>query len=173
MKPLFLILLLIPLVVTAQEGGQDAAASRPCSAPEYRQFDFWVGDWEVTAAGQTAGTNSIHRVHGDCALQENWQGSGAGGISGSSFNIYDQASGRWHQTWVDANGTLLLLDGGLVDGSMVLSGSRPARNGGTALHRISWTPNEDGSVRQLWETSLDDGDSWTALFDGLYVKVAR
>ncbi len=62
--------------------------------------------------------------------------------------------------------------GALVDGSMVLSGSRPAANGGTALHRISWTPNEDGSVRQLWETSLDDGSSWTVLFDGLYVKVA-
>jgi len=172
MKTLFLILLLVPLSLTAQEGGQGTAASRPCSAPEYRQFDFWIGDWEVTAGGQTAGTNSIHRVHGGCALQENWQGSGAGGISGSSFNIYDQGTGQWHQTWVDANGTLLQLDGALVDGSMVLSGSRPATNGGTALHRISWTPNEDGSVRQLWETSLDDGSSWTVLFDGLYVKVA-
>lgn len=171
MKPLLLLLLLIPLAVAAQQAGQGAAASQPCSAPEYRQFDFWIGNWEVTAAGQTAGTNSIHPVHGGCALQENWQGSGAGGISGSSFNIYDQGSGRWHQTWVDANGTLLLLDGGLVDGSMVLSGSRPATNGSTALHRISWTPNEDGSVRQLWETSLDDGGSWTVLFDGHYVKV--
>jgi len=105
-------------------------------------------------------------------LQENWQGSGAGGISGSSFNIYDRDTRRWHQSWVDANGTLLLLDGGLVDGSMVMSGSRPTRDGGSALHRITWTPNDDGSVRQLWESSLDGGDSWSVLFDGLYLKSA-
>jgi hypothetical protein len=169
MKTLTLLILLIPLALAAQEDAP-APAAGPCDAPEYRQFDFWIGDWNVTSGEQVAGTNSIHKVHGGCALQENWQGAGAGGISGSSFNIYDQATGKWHQTWVDASGTLLQLDGGVVDGSMVLSGSRPAQNGGTALHRISWTPNADGSVRQLWEASQDDGGSWSVLFDGLYVK---
>ncbi len=169
MKTLTLLILLIPLALAAQEDAP-APAAGPCDAPEYRQFDFWIGDWNVTSGEQVAGTNSIHKVHGGCALQENWQGAGAGGISGSSFNIYDQATGKWHQTWVDASGTLLQLDGGLVDGSMVLSGTRPAQNGGTALHRISWTPNADGSVRQLWEASQDEGGSWSVLFDGLYVK---
>jgi len=132
-----------------------------------------VGDWTVTAGEQIAGTNSIRRVHGGCALQENWQGAGEGGLSGSSYNIYDRATGRWHQTWVDGNGTLLLLDGGLVDGNMVLSGQRPADAGsGPTVHRISWTPNEDGTVRQLWEASQDDGGSWSVLFDGLYAKQA-
>ncbi|MCW8874067.1 MAG: hypothetical protein OQK01_15770 [Xanthomonadales bacterium] len=170
MKALTLLMLLIPLALAAQEDAPAGPAAGPCDAPEYRQFDFWIGDWNVTAGEQVAGTNSIHTVHGGCALQENWQGAGAGGISGSSFNIYDQATGKWHQTWVDASGTLLQLDGGLVDGSMVLSGTRPAQNGGTALHRISWTPNADGSVRQLWEASQDEGGSWSVLFDGLYVK---
>lgn len=170
MKPILLLLLLLPVVGVAQEEKLAEAAAGPCDAPEYHQFDFWIGDWRVNAGEQTAGTNSIHPVHRGCALQENWQGSGAGGISGSSFNIYDRATGKWHQTWVDAGGTLLQLDGGLVDGSMVLSGSRPAQNGGLALHRISWTPNADGSVRQLWEASQDGGVSWNVLFDGLYVK---
>ena len=170
MKALPLLFFLMPLVALAQEAGPAVSPAGPCNAPEYHQFDFWIGDWNVTAGEQAAGTNSIHPVHGGCALQENWQGAGAGGISGSSFNIYDQATGKWHQTWVDASGTLLQLDGGLVDGSMVLSGPRPAQNGSTALHRISWTPNADGSVRQLWEASQDDGGSWSVLFDGLYMK---
>ena len=32
----------------------------PCKfAPEYRQFDFWVGEWDVTWNGKQAGTSSI------------------------------------------------------------------------------------------------------------------
>jgi hypothetical protein len=54
---------------------------------------------------------------------------------------------------------------------MVLSGQRPARDGsGMVLHRISWTPNADGTVRQLWEASKDDGGTWAVLFDGLYAR---
>jgi hypothetical protein len=169
-KILLLLFSMAPLLVAAQEDAPAQDPAGPCDAPEYRQFDFWIGDWNVMANDQVAGTNSVRAIHGGCVLQENWQGAGAGGISGSSFNVFDRASGQWHQTWVDAGGTLLQLDGALVDGSMVLAGSRPAQNGGTALHRISWTPNEDGTVRQLWETSLDGGDSWSVLFDGLYIK---
>lgn len=165
---------MLPAAVAAQEEETPtAAAGGPCDAPEYRQFDFWVGDWTVTSDGTAAGTNSIHPVHGGCALQENWQGSGEGGISGSSFNMYDKATGKWHQTWVDSNGGLLQIDGGLVDGSMVLSGERPSRDGsGEAIHRITWTPNEDGTVRQLWEASKDGGATWSVLFDGLYTRQA-
>jgi hypothetical protein len=167
---ILILTLWLPLGLAAQQDDTTQAPAGPCEAAEYRQFDFWIGNWEVSAQGKPAGTNSIHAVHGGCALQENWQGAGAGGISGSSFNIFDRSTGKWHQTWVDASGTLLLLDGSLVDGVMVLEGSRPTASGGTAQHRISWTPNEDGSVRQLWEASNDGGGSWNVLFDGLYVK---
>lgn len=172
MKFLLSMVLLLPLLASAQQAETDLPAPAGlCDSQEYRQFDFWIGDWNVTSDGQAAGTNSIHPVLNDCALQENWQGAGEGGISGSSFNSYDQATGRWHQTWVDSSGTLLLLDGGLVDGVMVMSGKRPARDGnGMTLHRISWTPNPDGTVRQLWEVSRDDGSSWTTLFNGLYTR---
>ena len=39
-----------------------------------------------------------------------------------------------------------------------------------AQNRITWTPNEDGSVRQLWEATKDSGGTWVILFDGQYVK---
>jgi len=172
MKYVLSLLLLIPLLGTAQEN--EAAGPAPaavCSTDKHRQFDFWIGDWNVSSNGQAAGTNSIRPVHNGCALQENWQGSGEGGISGSSFNIYDRANDKWHQTWVDASGTLLELDGAFTDGKMVLSGERPSRDGsGKSLHRITWTPNADDTVRQLWEVSKDNGVSWSVLFDGLYEK---
>jgi hypothetical protein len=172
MKCVFSLLLLIPLVSTAQD--KESTGTTPaavCNTDKYHQFDFWIGDWDVSSNGQVAGTNSIHPIHKGCALQENWQGSGEGGISGSSFNIYDRANDKWHQTWVDARGTLLELDGAFVDGKMVLSGERPSRDGsGTSLHRITWTPGDDGAVRQLWEVSKDDGGNWSVLFDGLYEK---
>ncbi len=172
MNCVFSLLLLIPLVSTAQDKESTGTApAAVCNTDKYHQFDFWIGDWDVSSSGQMAGTNSIHPIHNGCALQENWQGSGEGGISGSSFNIYDRANDKWHQTWVDASGTLLELDGAFVDGKMVLSGERPSRDGsGTSLHRITWTPGEDGAVRQLWEVSKDDGGNWSVLFDGLYEK---
>ena len=173
MKFFLALALMLPLAASAQEpDSASPAPATPCSSPEYHQFDFWIGSWNVASGGQPAGTNSINPIHNGCALQENWQGAGAGGISGTSFNIYDQATGHWHQTWVDSSGTLLQLDGGPVDGVMVLSGQRPARDGGGMVqHRISWTPNPDGSVRQLWEASKDNGDTWAVLFDGLYTRM--
>jgi hypothetical protein len=35
--------------------------------------------------------------------------------------------------------------------------------------RISWTPQPDGTVRQLWEQSAD-GSRWRVVFDGRYVR---
>jgi hypothetical protein len=173
MKFFLSLAVMLPLAASAQEpGSASQVPAAPCSSPAYHQFDFWIGSWNVAAAGQPAGTNSINPILHGCALQENWQGAGAGGISGTSFNIYDQQTGHWHQTWVDSSGTLLQLDGGLVDGVMVLSGQRPARDGSSMVqHRISWTPNPDGSVRQLWEASNDDGGTWAVLFDGLYTRM--
>lgn len=171
MRYLIALTLFVPLALMAQE--QSAPAATPvtsCTDDAYRQFDFWIGDWEVSSNDQPAGTNSIRPILGGCALQENWQGTGPGGLSGKSFNIYDLAGDRWHQTWVDSSGTLLELNGGLIDGNMVLEGKRPRRDGnGTTEHRITWTPNEDGSVRQYWEASRDNGVNWNVLFDGLYV----
>jgi hypothetical protein len=171
-KVFLVIALLIPFMAQAQdEASTTPAPATPCSSAKHRQFDFWIGEWEVNSNGQAAGTNSVVLIHNGCALQENWQGTGPGGLSGTSFNIYDQANDKWHQTWVDSSGTLLQLDGALVDGNMVLSGQRPARDTGKmVIHRISWTPGGDGTVRQYWEASNDEGESWTVLFDGTYVK---
>lgn len=136
----------------------------PCSDPSYRQFDFWLGEWEVRKPdGTLAGTNSIVKEYGGCVLRERY--ASVSGYLGESLNTYDVARKVWHQTWVDNCGLLLLLEGGLVDGCMVLEG--PGEGG--ARHRITWTPSPDGTVRQCWE-STDASAKWNVAFDGIYKK---
>ena len=136
------------------------------TGPEH-DFDFWIGEWEVFGPkGKRLGVSSITAVLGTGALAEHWRG--AGDVEGRSLNSYDPVRACWHQTWVDSGGSVLLLDGGLVDGSMVLEGLAPLEDGGAPRpQRITWTPVDDG-VRQHWETRTADGHSWTTLFDGHY-----
>lgn len=141
------------------------ATSEACAGEEHRRFDFWVGSWEVHADGDLAGRNEIRTVAGGCGLEETW--SGAGGSHGTSLNYYDPADGRWHQLWVGSGGVILRLSGGMEDGRMVLGGMRTAE-GERLRDRITWSPLEGGEVRQLWEVSRDDGDTWKAVFDGRY-----
>ena len=148
------------------------AAPKPpaCVAPENRQFDFWLGDWDVRdPAGKLVGANRITSLHQGCVLFENYR---AGEFSGSSLNAYDADRKKWHQTWVDSSGGLLVIEGGRVDGKILLTGETadPGKIGGTIVNRISWQPLSDGRVRQLWETSADKGLSWTTSFDGYYTK---
>jgi hypothetical protein len=149
------------------------APKRACDAPEAHQFDFWIGDWEVkTPDGKPAGTNRVDRVIGGCAIQEHWVG--VRGMIGTSLNMYVPSTKRWHQTWIDDRGTLLLLDGAYQDGAMVLTGEgKPgASSSKPSRERITWSRLDGGDVRQLWEQSLDGGATWKVVFDGRYHKKA-
>ena len=140
----------------------------PCGAPEYRQFDFWIGEWSVmNPTGGVGGFSSIEREYNGCLIVESWSGP-TGVPAGTSQNFYNKADGKWHQNWIDvhASGPLWLAGGLVESGAMVMMDTDPAAN---PLNRITWTPNPDGSVRQHWETSSDGGTSWTTAFDGLYV----
>lgn len=150
---------------------QAQPAPPPCTSAEHRQFDFWLGDWNVndTKTGQKVGHNLVTLVQGRCVLQEHWVGSD--GSSGTSFNVYYAGDKQWHQTWVDSHGLLLRIDGGLVDGKMVLSGKRTTRTGKVVTDRIVWTPESNGDVRQVWDFSDDGGKTWQPVFDGTYVRV--
>lgn len=157
------LLLILALLITAS----DAATPAPCSSPEHRQFDFWIGDWQVFRPdGKLAGRNRITREYGGCVIHERYTSPG---YSGESLNAYDSTRGVWHQTWVDDAGLLLLLEGRWNGRSMVLEGQAPDAKGVTRRQRITWTPDADGALRQLWE-SADDAGAWTVVFDGRYKK---
>ena len=89
---------------------------------------------------------------------------------GTSYNFYDAVSKKWHQTWVDNTGGHLFLSGGLVGNDMQLSGQRTQPDGKVVTDRIIWTPQDDGSVRQHWQSTTDQGQTWVEVFDGYYRK---
>ncbi|HEX4858698.1 MAG TPA: hypothetical protein VFV17_06735 [Usitatibacteraceae bacterium] len=161
------------LVGVAASAQTSAPPAKPCTGAEHRQFDFWIGDWDVfNPKGEPAGRNLIRPAMGGCVLHEQW--AGKGGFSGESFNAWDASRGRWHQTWVDASGGVLLLDGVFANSSMTLSDRDvTGKKDANLVNEIAWTPNADGSVRQHWRVSKDGGKSWTTSFDGKYVRSAR
>lgn len=139
-----------------------------CDAPAHRAFDFWLGEWQVkTPDGKIAGVNHIEREYDGCVVHEHY--TTGHGYSGESLNIYDAARKLWHQSWVDSSGTLLLLEGNISGGKMVLTGQTTGADAKITKHRITWTPNADGSVGQFWE-STDAKGQWTTAFDGLYTR---
>ncbi len=143
--------------------------AEPCEhIPEFRQFDFWLGDWNVTARGSQAGTNRIEKLEGGCLLQENWSSSLGG--TGTSMNYYDAVKKKWVQVWVDSSGTSIHAEAELRDGAMRFEGEHHYPDGRVELYKMTFTPNEDGSVRQFIEQSNDGGESWYVWFDGLYEK---
>ncbi|MBX2845072.1 MAG: hypothetical protein KTR13_02575 [Saprospiraceae bacterium] len=143
----------------------------PCSTENYKAFHFWVGEWEVSQNGQPAGSNSITLDQGNCLMVERWTSANPP-YTGTSYNHYDAAKQQWVQLWVDNQGGSLHLKGNMEDGKMVLK-TDPAKDaqGNTVIHKVTWTPNEDGSVRQLWQTTTDEGATWTTAFDGLYTRI--
>jgi hypothetical protein len=151
---------------SSQLQAQNAPPQR-CDTPEFRQFDFWIGDWDVTTNGQPAGTNLITLEEDGCVIHEHWKGSRGG--TGQSFNFYTRTSKQWRQTWIDNSGNPLDLYGEYRDRKMTLTGKTPAARG-SVIQRITFFDNPDGTVRQLWESSTDDGKTWVVAFDGLYRK---
>ena len=164
------------LLAAACGSAPDAAAQQqqqrqsPCrTRAEYRQFDFWVGEWDVqTPQGQTAGTNSVQLILDDCVIFENW--TGARGGHGKSFNVYHAAKGKWQQTWVDNSGGVLELTGEYKDGTMKFAGETPRPDGTRVLERLTFTKLSADRVRQFWEQSADGGKTWTVAFDGTYIR---
>lgn len=138
-----------------------------CATDRYRQFDFWIGEWEVhNPQGQYQGANRIERIQGGCVLQEHW--TGASGSTGTSFNIYDFTRDVWHQTWVSGT-QLLVIEGGFEGGKMVLEGETYGQGGAVTHNRITWTPVSRDTVTQVWDTS-PDGNTWRTVFHGVYTR---
>ena len=163
------VLVSLLLLAAAHAAHAQAQNAPPCkSRPEYRQFDFWVGEWDVqTPQGQLAGTNSVQLILGDCVVFENW--TGARGMQGKSFNVYNASKGKWQQTWVDSSGSVLELSGEYRDNQMRFTGQTKTRDGKTQLERLTFTKISNDKVRQFWEQSTDDGKTWTVAFDGMYI----
>ncbi len=144
----------------------------PCeSRAESRQFDFWVGDWNVVTTDEfiPVGRSHIERTLGDCVIWENWTSLGQSGYAGKSYNVYDPARNRWEQFWVDTQGGTIHFYGGFSAGVMDFrTDAIPQADGTTLQRRLRFYKLGADRVRQLSEQSSDGGRTWTVEYDFSY-----
>ena len=147
------------------------AQNLPCSKPEFRQFDFWVGEWEAYAPnGKKGGDSKISLILDSCVILEEWTSTGAqqGLIyAGKSFNSYNDATKQWQQTWTDNTGnTTEFLRGEASNGKIVYYADKvTGPKGEIFMRRLTFTKLNNDKVRQLGERSDDGGKGWTTEYD--------
>lgn len=153
---------------SAEVSAAASVKAQPCVAPAYRQFDFWVGDWDVVEVERPTVKVARARVEvilNGCVLHEIYEA--ADGHKGESFSIYDVSRNTWHQSWVTNSGQLLIIEGQLQNGEMMLQGTDYLPDGRPRLVRGAWRADKDG-VREIAARSTDGGTVWTQWFDLLF-----
>ncbi len=148
------------------------AQKTPCTTdPVYRQFDFWIGQWDVYGKnGKKAGDSKIDLILDSCIILENWTSKNPynGFIySGKSFNTYNSVTKQWQQTWVDnAGGTTEFLEGHYENNKMIFKTKPfPVSNDTMAIRRLTFFDLGPDKVRQFSEISKDDEKTWTTEYD--------
>jgi tetratricopeptide (TPR) repeat protein len=151
-------------------------AQHPCrNDPRYRAFDFWLGTWDVRPRGapesDPPSENVVTLEYDGCVVMEHW--SGRGGVTGSSFNIFDASRDEWSQTWVDSSGALHEYHGNPDSaGNMILEGTTPGGPGQPKRipTRLSFFRLGPDKVRQFSESTTDGGKTWVPNYDLIYLR---
>jgi tetratricopeptide (TPR) repeat protein len=146
-------------------------AARVCmNTPEYRQLDFWVGEWNVIGPGnQQVGTNSVVLLEDGCIVEENWT-SAQGGQTGRSFNFYNPVTHKWHQSYMGNDAGNWMMDGEYKDGAMRYEGAVYSPPNAHVLTRMTFFNLGPDKVRQLGENSTDGGKTWVVTWDAMYIR---
>jgi len=131
----------------------------PCSTPEARQFDFWVGEWDLTWGEDGKGKNTITSIYDGCVIQENFDGKPRMQLKGMSVSLYDPKLSKWKQTWVDSDGSYFDLLGEFEDGKMTLVCEKEMK-GKPILLRMVFHNISKNELDWNWERSDDDGGNW-------------
>ena len=171
MKKLLSILVFSSLVAVANA----QTTKLPCGKPEFRQFDFWIGEWEAFGLkGAKAGDSKISVILDSCVILEEWTGTSNQGFAytGKSFNSYNAASKQWQQTWVDNTGnTTEFLRGEGGNGKIIKYADKvTGPKGETFMRRLTFTKLSNDKVRQFGEMSNDGGKTWITEYDLEYRK---
>jgi hypothetical protein len=145
-----------------------ASAVKPsCASAEHRQFDFWVGDWDVSirarpsptsdAWGDGKGTQHVESLLGGCVIAENFSADGPGGAwAGKSYSMWQPQLGKWRQTWVDDGGSFLAFTGGVESGVMTLYGEPRTVKDVRVQMRMVFKDVTPDSLHWEWQRSTDE-----------------
>ena len=145
----------------------------PCMTDAHaREFDFWVGEWDVhpTGTNQVTGARSlIQIISGGCAILENWESPAS---NGKSINFIDPVTNKWKQSWAGnyANGIQEFVNGEYKDGAMRFTFETTNAQGNKIIGRFVFFNEGPNQVRQFNETSADGGKTWTTSYDLTYVR---
>src|SRR5258708_35338648 len=103
-----LLLYFIHIVIAAADAQSTVKADPfPCMKDAHaREFDFWIGEWDVFAMGTTklVGKSKIESASGGCMILENWTAIGPQLHNGKSMNYVDPVTNKWIQVWVGSSG---------------------------------------------------------------------
>jgi hypothetical protein len=122
-----------------------------------RQFDFWLGHWDLSWEPDGRGVNLITSILDAHVILERFDGRPSIPLAGMSVSVFDRQVDRWRQVWVDSDGQYLDFVGGFESDRMVLERRRPDGR----RQRMVWCDIEPESVHWSWQHSDDDGRSWT------------
>jgi hypothetical protein len=180
MQKLFLFILLFlfinPLTATWVNN------STECNTPEARQFDFWVGEWDIDQKIlqkdgswlETKAHTSVSPILNGCALEEHWSGEvkffwlGMEEIkpmNGFSIRYYNPEKKKWYIHWID-NFNLAFGDGAsgnFKDGKGEFLSETDTTNG-KRISKITFSDITDNSVYWDLAISNDNGNSWTVIW---------
>jgi hypothetical protein len=159
-------------ILLAKEVQHNAA---PCEDPEFKQFDFWIGDWDVASAadGTHRGSSHIAKEMGECVVWENWTSAGSP-YFGKSYNTWNVNLKRWEQYWVDSSAGVMFFHGGLKDGVMdYWTDEVPQPSGEKLIRHLQFFNLGPDKVRQFSQGSTDGGKRWHTEYDLIYTRVRK
>jgi ketosteroid isomerase-like protein len=147
------------------------AQKSPCETDSiYRQFDFWIGNWEVyDLKNNKAGDSKITSILNSCIIMEEWTSvNKQNGViyAGKSFNTYNALSKQWQQTWVDNTGGSTQFLNGKFDENKIEFTSAPFQlaQDTMAIRRLTFYNQSSEKVRQHGEIMKNNG-KWRTEYD--------
>lgn len=159
-----------------------ATSSAECSDPEYHQFDFWIGQWDIQqkilkADGtwfETDASTHVSPILGGCALMEEWQGNvfffwegmeKPAPLKGFSVRAFDRKTKQWTISWMDTRHLRFSeFAGNFRDGRGEFFRKRSDGKGKETVTRVTFSDITPTSVRWDLSVSTDDGQSWKTLW---------
>jgi hypothetical protein len=180
MKIIFILLALVSSSYSfAQSNASNANNNAmPCMNDKHsREFDFWLGDWDVFKRGtdQKVGDSKIEIASDGCMILENWVATGPVAHNGKSMNYVNPQTGKWEQLWIGSGGINInnpqkFVNGVYTDGAMRFEFKATDKNGKKQLGRFIFFNEGADQVRQFNEISSDEGKTWTTVYDFTYKR---
>jgi hypothetical protein len=152
-----------------------ATAQGPCTG-EYRQFDFWIGEWDILNRNRptdesrwydTGGaTDRVYPVAGGCGIVEHWRGHAYGEfLVGFSLRAFNPTTGQWDLVLLwpsDGQPRFGELRGGFRHNRGEFYSRGITAEGDTTFTRFTFSDITSETV--MWQdgNSADGGRSWAS-----------